>query len=265
MDILILGCGYIGTDVGAIWKKKGHHVTVTIQKLDQVDSFFRSAQKTVILKGTDPDEFIPLITSADLILVEELNDLNTAKILRHLALETDLPRHLIFLSTIDVYGDHQGQWVDELSHLKASHEEAKQLIEIEKTYLSLQELGWPICILRLAEVYGPGRELSNRVKQIQGHTLPGFGNAIANMIHKQDCAEAIDYALRHHLEGVYNVSDDVHPTRKELFDLIADKFTLPSVRWDPTHSPLHLANKRISNKKIKSEGFALRHPIRVLD
>jgi NAD dependent epimerase/dehydratase family enzyme len=85
------------------------------------------------------------------------------------------------------------------------------------------------------------------------------------MIHKLDCAAAIDYALRHHLEGVFNLSDNEHPTRKELYDSISQKFHLPKVQWDPKHTPLHSGNKRVSNHKIKAEGFAFHHPTRLLD
>jgi nucleoside-diphosphate-sugar epimerase len=129
----------------------------------------------------------------------------------------------------------------------------------------LEEIGWRTCILRCAEIYGPGRELSKRVKQFGGHTLPGSGSNYTNMIHKADCAAALDYALRHHLEGIYNLSDDEHPTRKELYDTVAHRFKFPHVLWDPTHPSLHTGNKRVSNHKIKAEGFAFLHPHRVLE
>jgi nucleoside-diphosphate-sugar epimerase len=147
----------------------------------------------------------------------------------------------------------------------AKSEPAKILIEAEKHYLSLQELGWNVCLLRLSEIYGPGRELSNRVKNLEGHVLPGTGDHYTNMIHKTDVASAIDYAHRHHLEGIYNLSDDENPTRKALYDAVSHKFRLPKVKWDPEHMALHTGNKRVSNHKIKAEGFALRHPIRMLD
>ncbi|PIS03068.1 MAG: NAD(P)-dependent oxidoreductase [Chlamydiae bacterium CG10_big_fil_rev_8_21_14_0_10_42_34] len=274
MNILIIGCGYIGTEVAAIWKKKGHHVTATTRNPDKLDALSKVAQKSVILKGNDEDELVPLIAENDLILITVAADsrdlyesayLNTAQILRHLALEMDMPRDLIYTSSTSVYGDHNGQWVDETSELLAKSDRAKILVEAEKTYLSLSELGWNVCILRFSEIYGPGRELSNRVKQLEDHTLPGKGDHYTNMIHKEDCASAIDYCQRHHLEGIYNLTDDDHPTRKDLYNAISHKFGLPPVKWDPGHSALHSGNKRVSNHKIKAEGFAYKHPIRLLD
>jgi nucleoside-diphosphate-sugar epimerase len=274
MKIVIIGCGYIGSEVAQIWKKRGYCVTATTRNPERLDALSKVSQKSIILKGNDEDELVPLIADNDAIIITIAADspehyestyLNTAQILRHLALEMDLPRHLIYTSSTSVYGDHHGQWVDETSDLIAKSEQGKILIETEKNYLSLQEVGWRISLLRLSEIYGPSRELSRRVKQFEGHVLPGSGEHYTNMIHKVDCAHAIDYALRHHLDGIYNLSDDEHPSRKELYDAIANKFKIPKVKWDPEHTSLHTGNKRVSNHKIKAEGFVFQYPHRVLD
>lgn len=274
MNVGIVGCGYLGSEVASIWRRKGHTVTATTRDPEKVDELSRVAQKAVIIKGNDEDELIPLIAENELILVTVAADtpehyesayLHTAQIFRHLALEMDLPRTLIYTSSTSVYGDHQGQWVDETSPLLAKSEQGKILIEAEKNYLSLQELGWNVCLFRLAEIYGPGREISKRVKNMEGRILPGAGDHFTNMIHKADAAHAIDYAQRHHLEGIFNLADDDHPTRKELYDTVSQKFQYQFVKWDPTHLPLHTGNKRVSTHKIKSEGFALRYPLRSID
>jgi len=274
MNIAVIGCGYIGSSAAAIWSKRGEHVTATTRSPKKLDQLAKVSQKSLIIRGQDEDEFVPLIANNEVILVTIAADhpdhyesayLNTAKIFRHLALEMNMPRILIYTSSTTVYGDHHGLWVDETSELRPASTAAKILAEAEKTYLSLDELGWSVCILRFAEIYGPGRELSKRVKNLKEHVLPGSGDHYTNMIHKDDCAAAIDYVLQHKLEGIFNVADDDHPSRRELYDSIAKKFRLPSVKWDPSLTGLHNGNKRVSNHKIKSEGFALSHPTRILN
>jgi nucleoside-diphosphate-sugar epimerase len=274
VNIVIIGCGYIGCELAAIWKKNGHTITATTSNPDKLEPLARSAQKSFLLKGNDAEELAPLIANNDIICIPISIDCpetyenayhSTAQLFRHLALEMDLPRHLIYISSASLYGDHSGQWVDETSPLKATGDLAKDLIDAERVYLSLQELGWHVCILRISEVYGPGREISHRVKQLEGHTMPGSGEQYTNMVHKLDCVTAVDYALRHHLEGIYNLADDDHHSRKDLFEIISRKFRYPHVKWDPAHTPLHTGNKRVSNHKIKAEGFAFRHPLRLLD
>lgn len=273
-NIAIIGCGYIGLEVASAWTKKGDHVTATTRTPERLPELSKAAQKSVILKGNDEDEFIPLIAHNETILVTTAADgaehyesayLHTAQILRRVALEMDLPRDLIYTSSTSVYGDHHGLWVDESSELLAKGEQARILIEAEKTYASLEELGWNVCILRLSEIYGPDREISKRVRSLAMHPIPGAGDQYTNMIHKADCAGAIIYALRHHLTGIYNLADDDHPTRKELYDEISKKFQVPEVIWDPSLTSLRSGNKRISNHKIKKAGYRFVHPNRVLD
>lgn len=274
MNLVNIGCGYIGTEVASLWTKKGNAVTVTTRSPDRLDALSKVSQKSLILKPDSEEELIPLLTHNEVILITIAADsidhyesayLHTAQIFRRLAIEMNLPRRLIYTSSTSVYGDHQGLWVDENTPLLAVSDQAKTLIEAEKIFLSLQDFGWQVCVLRLAEIYGPGRELSRRVRHLEGHSLPGTGDQYTNMIHRDDCVFAIDYCLRHHLQGIFNLADDEHPTRKELYDLISAKFHLPKVSWDPRLTGLHTGNKRVSNHLIKAQGFAFHHPHRILD
>lgn len=273
-EIAIFGCGYIGSEVASLWTQRGLHVTATTRTPERLDELAKVAHKGVLIKGNDEAEMAPLIAAHETLLVSLAADrsddyerayLQTAQLFRHLALEMDLPRRLFYTSSTSVYGDHHGRWVDEESDLLAHSDQGKVLIETEQTFLSLAELGWHVCILRLAEIYGPGRELSKKIKSYQGQALAGDGSQYTNMVHKHDCAGAIDYALRHHLEGIYNVADDEHPTRKEFYAKVAAHHHLPPPKWDPNLVSLHPGSKRVSNHKIKAEGFTFRYPHRVLD
>src|SRR3989344_1987971 len=212
LKIAIIGCGYIGSEIAKMWKKNGHFVTVTTRNPDRVPLLSHVAQKCVILKGNHEQEFLPIIESNDLIVVVVAADspehyesayLNTSQIIRNIANQTNQPKQLIYTSSTAVYGDYQGQWVDETSPLLAKTDLEKILIDAERNYLSLEEVGWQVCLLRLSDIYGGGRELSERVKNYKGKTLAGTGLAYSNMIHQIDCAFGIDYAKRFRLSGVY--------------------------------------------------------------
>jgi nucleoside-diphosphate-sugar epimerase len=274
MKVLIVGCGYIGTATAKLWKKKNYHITGTVKTAEKVPTLTQVVNRCLIMKGDDEEELVPLIAEHDLILVclaskdpeqYENTYLQTSQFFKKLALEMDMPRHLIYTGSTSVYGDHHGQWVDESSELKSDTEQGKILIETEKNFLSLAHVGWTCSVLRLSEIYGPERELSHRVKMGGKQKLPGTGEQYTNMVHQTDCVQAIDYAYRHKLEGIFNVTDDEHPTRKDLYDAVSHKFHLPKVQWDPTHPSLHGGNKRVSNHKIKTAGFTLHYPHRILD
>lgn len=274
MNVAIIDCGYVGQEVASLLAKKGFHVTATTRSLEKLPELAHVAQKTVILKGNTEQEFVPLIAHNDVIIITtsvdhpehfETVNLHTAHVFRKLALEIDLPRNLIYVSNTSVYGDHNGQWVDETSDLLAKGDSAKNLIEAEKTYASLEEIGWDVCIFRLAEVYGLGREISRRIRSLQGTALPGNGDSYTNMIHKADCAHAIQYALRHHLTGIFNLADEDHPLRHQFYDDVSHRFGIPHVQWNPSLASLHEGNKRVSIHKIKASGYTFLHPHRVLD
>jgi nucleoside-diphosphate-sugar epimerase len=273
-NIAVIGCGYIGSEAAHIWKNRGLHVTGTTRHSEKLDELAKVCQKGILVKENSEEEFATLIASNEALLVtigaDRPEDYDTAyrqiaHLFRHLALEMDIPRRLIYTSSTGVYGDHHGRFVDEESDLLAQSEQAKILIETEHLYHSLTELGWHVCILRLAEIYGPGRELSKRVKHYQNQPLPGTGEKYTNMVHKTDIAAAIDYALRHHLEGIFNLADDDHPTRNALYTAVANQHHLKPIQWDPNLPSMHNANYRASNHKIKSEGFVFRIPHRLLD
>ena len=273
MKIAVIGAGYIGADIAAIWTKKGHHVTVTTRHPERVQHLAKIAQKCVILKSHDETELASLILNNDLILLTASADVDefeetslvTAHAIRRTALDRSTARRLIYTGSTSVYGDHRGMWVDETSKLKVKTDAGKIMIEAERILLSLQELTWHVCILRCAEIYGPGRELTQRLRSLQGQTLPGSGKSYSNMVHRADVTAAIDFVLRRRLDDIFNLADDDHPTRHQLYDQISEKLGLSKIHWDPLMSGWHGGNKRISNRKIKSKGFSFRFPHRLLD
>ena len=139
-------------------------------------------------------------------------------------------------------------------------DQGKVLIQAESLYLSLQDLGWHVAILRLAEIYGPGRELADKVRRGIGH--PEF---FTNMIHRDDAAAAILYLSQQDLQGIFNLADDDHPTRQELAEqLSAQQGLLAPTPPEGIIQRLHSGNKRVSNHKIKSVGYTFQYPHRIV-
>ncbi len=274
MRIAILGCGYVGKALTKLWSlKKEHILTCTTRSKENIPSLQKLTQKSFLLDGEDKEEIFSLLSQNDLIVVTVAPDstddykktyLKTAQSIHHAASKIKEPKMLFYTSSSSVYGDHGGKWVGEDAPLLASGKEGKILIETEEEYLSLSSLGWKVTVFRLTEIYGPGRDLSERVKSMQNRVLPGEGSHFTNMIHLEDIINAMDHALRHRLEGVFNLSDDDHPTRKEFYDKIADHLGISRILWDPNLTRLNRGNKKVSNHTIKASGYTFLHPHRVL-
>lgn len=274
MNIAIIGCGYVGLAVASLLKEKGHQITATTRSSQRLKELTKVAQKGVIYKGENTEDLLPLIVENDCIIITLAADhpdqyentyLNTAQMLLQIALDHQLSRQLIYTSSTSVYGEYHGLWVDEKMPLLSKTETGKILIETETTYLALKKLGWKICTLRLAEIYGPGRELSRKFKELEQNLSLGSGDQYTNMVHREDVAHAIDYVIHHHLEGVFNLADDEHPTRKDLYLQLARQMNWKPLDWDGKETHSNRGNKRVSNHHIKSEGFSFLYPQRILN
>ena len=113
-----------------------------------------------------------------------------------------------YLSTIGVYGDHAGQWIDEDTPCTSTQIRSLARREAELAWQALGcKLGVPVSVLRLSGIYGPGR---NAVKDaIAGRARmlikPG---QVFNRIHVQDLATATMLAARLGVDGILNITDD---------------------------------------------------------
>ena len=271
MNTAIIGAGYLGEELTTFWSAKGFHVTIATWHAEWAKNLSSKAQKCVFLRENSEDEILSLLINNEVIVVTLSVDapasdefLQAIRLLRKITLKNDLIRTFIFAGTTAVYGDYSGLWVDELGELRVKTEHGKILVEMERLIASLKESGSHVCIFRMAELYGPGRSLLEKFRPLAGQTLTGYKESFSNMVHRDDAIAAIDYAVRHRLGGVYNLSDDEHPTIGHLYDQIATHFHLPKPIWNPESKAPQL-NKRISNHKIKGEGFAFRYPHRILN
>ena len=173
---------------------------------------------------------------------------------------------IVYLSTIGVYGDHDGGWVDESTPAQSSLDRARMRVAAEQAWTDAT--GGEAAILRLAGIYGPGRNalVTLRAGTARRIIKPG---QVFNRIHVDDIASAIIAAIRHGSGGTWNVCDD-EPTPPQ--DVIAYAAELMGVAPPPEEpfataamSPMarsfYASSARVSNAKLKRElGVTLAHP-----
>jgi nucleoside-diphosphate-sugar epimerase len=271
MKIAIIGCGYVGTALAMHWSNLGHRITATTRSTKKLPMLSKLVQKVRILDADDTKEISILLQENDLILVcisaDNLKDyeayLSLALKIKQEALRLKKPKKLLFTSNAIVYGEHNGLWVDERAKLEPMTEQANILIQAEQAFLSLSDHDWKVSVLRLGEIYGPGRSLSQKVSHLVGHVLPGNGDIFTNMVHLADIVHGIHHIVQFQLTGIYNIVDDDHPTKKEFYDTLCQNFHFSPIQWDSSHpARLYNGNKRVSNHKIKADGYVFHVPHR---
>jgi nucleoside-diphosphate-sugar epimerase len=178
--------------------------------------------------------------------------------LRHLldALETGALRQVLLVSSSAVYGEHDGDWVDEATPASPQGFNGAVLREAEQ-WLAEQPL--PSTVLRLAGLYGPGRlQLIERLRAGQLR-VPREVPHWANRIHVDDAAAAIVHLLGLAApQPLYLGVDDTPLPLDELYDFLADLVDAPLPNEGAP--PVGIGSKRLSNAKLRASGWAPQWP-----
>jgi len=228
-----------------------------------------------VFDGTDaPAEVTAALMDAAALLISVPPDENGDPVLRHCAgAITGAPQlqSIVYLSTVGVYGDHGGAWVDETTSPSPISERSRARLAAEQEWQALgSRAGKPVATLRLSGIYGPGQNALLQVARGSAKRIDKPGQ-VFNRIHVEDIAQAIDAAFTRRADGIFNVTDD-EPTPQgvpvtfaaELLGL-ASPLEIPFDEAAKTMSPMALSfyaeSKRVRNEKLKRAlGVRLRYP-----
>jgi nucleoside-diphosphate-sugar epimerase len=266
MNRVVLGCGYVGKALLEYWQPEKNRLVATTTQPQRQMELEPLANEVMVLRGNDRTGLRRIFSQANEVVVcvapkmggsYEETYLDTAKAVCDILREATPVKHLIYTSSISVYGCHNGEWVTEESSLNASGANAEILKETEKLYLSFPTI--KSTILRLGGIYGPQREHETRARKMSGTICAGNGEQFSNWVHQEDIVRSIDWVLKHRLDGVYNVCSDDHPTRQFLYERILNKLGLPPIQWDLSLEGPHGGNRRVSSEKLKATGFNFLH------
>lgn len=166
-----------------------------------------------------------------------------------------------YLSTTGVYGDHQGEWVDETTPVKGSNERTRKRVVAERKWMSLYEDNkHPVHLFRLAGIYGPGRGVVTKLKSGMSQRIYKKGQVFSR-IHVQDIAHALYASMLKPSPGaIYNVCDDEPEASHEVVEYAAKAMGLevpPLVDWQEASmsemaKEFYSSNRRIHNERIKA-------------
>jgi nucleoside-diphosphate-sugar epimerase len=115
---------------------------------------------------------------------------------------------VVYLSSIGVYGDYNGAWVDEESECRSGAERDLQRRAAEQAWQDFGvSAGVPVAILRLAAIYGPCRNALVSLKRGLARRIAKPGQ-VFNRIHVADIVRTIDAIFALQADGIFNVADD---------------------------------------------------------
>ena len=186
-----------------------------------------------------------------------------------LLLATPALKWVGYLSTVGVYGDHQGAWVDEASETRPTSRRSQLRVTAEQAWTAFgRERGVPVALLRLSGIYGPGRNAFVNLEKGTARRLVKPGQ-VFNRIHVEDIGRITAHAAAQKLAGTFNLADDEPAPPQDLIIYAANLLGLappPEIPFEeavfsPMAREFWADNKRIDNNRIKCElGVKLAYP-----
>jgi len=292
--LLILGCGYSGRAIGGQFRLAGWRVKGTTRSADGAERLRAAAIEPLIFDGRAPSaEVSGALASAthvvasigpdakgDPVLMHHLEDMRKASRLQWIG----------YLSTVGVYGNHDGAWVDEDSAPRPVSERSIRRIGAEQAWRDLgRTCGIPVQVFRLSGIYGPGRSPFDKLRTGTARRLIKSGQ-VFNRIHVDDIAGAVLAAaaslneppsglgtsapgplLRNLIFSnvIFNVTDDLPAPPQDVIAYAADllgvaappEIPFESAALSPMARSFYGENKRVRNDRMKHAlGYRLRYP-----
>jgi len=178
---------------------------------------------------------------------------------------------IVYLSTVGVYGDHDGAPVDEATPALPVSDRGRARLAAEAAWQDVGRRGGkPVAVLRLAGIYGPGRNALENVASGRARRILKPGQ-VFNRIHVADIAQAIDAAIGREASGLFNVTDDEPGPPQDVIAFAAALIGCeapPEIAFadaEGTMTPMARSfygeNKRVGNARLKQElGVSLLYP-----
>lgn len=180
------------------------------------------------------------------------------------------PGWIGYLSTIAVYGDQQGGWIDETMPANPASERGKRRLAAEAAWLDFAARNdLTLMVFRLPGIYGPGRSVLDDLAEGTARRLVKKGQ-VFNRIHVEDIARGIEAAMARPRAGaVFNLTDDEPAPPQDVVEYAARLAGLPvppeidfeTADLTPMARSFYSENKRVRNSRLKAElGFDLAYP-----
>jgi nucleoside-diphosphate-sugar epimerase len=274
MSLFIFGLGYSASAAGALLREMGWKVRGTVRSPEKFEALRGQGFEPLLFSDRAAVEAAIRNAAHCLVSVPptEMGDPVLAAYGEALCKPGSL-KWVGYLSTIGVYGDLKGGWVDEDTPAGPETGRGGARINAEAAWAELcRARGLPLDIFRLAGIYGPGRAPFAKIRAGEARRIVKPGQ-VFNRIHVDDIAQTVAAAI---LQGrnqagtrIFNVADDEPAPPQDVILYAAQLIGAPpppeipfdSASLSPMARSFYSGNRRVRNAKIKRElGVVLRYP-----
>ncbi|KUO55094.1 MAG: NAD(P)-dependent oxidoreductase [Alphaproteobacteria bacterium BRH_c36] len=275
--VVCFGFGFSAQALAPRLKAQGWRVSGTSRSAEGAAKIRTAGFEAVIFDGATASEGVrdALATATHIVVSAPPGEVGDPVLIQHLA-DIASARQLEwigYLSTVGVYGDRNGAWVDETTPEAPQTQRSRRRLEAERDWLALdgqQGAGKPrVQVFRLAGIYGPGRSAVDQVLSGRARRIIKPGQ-VFNRIHVEDIANTLEAAIaRGGNHAVYNVADDEPAPPQDVIGYAAELLGLPpppavafeNAELTPMARSFYAEVKRVRNDLLKTDlGVQLRYP-----
>lgn len=261
-ELLIFGAGY--SAIACARQSAGRYdaISGTTRSPDKAGQLSAQGVAPILFAGEATRELSEAVARATHLLVsiapDKAGDPVLAALGDEIATAPDL-RWICYLSTVGVYGDHGGGWIDETTPCRPQSARSVERLAAEQAWKALADAkGLPLAIFRLSGIYGPGRNAFVNIGKGTARRLVKPGQ-VFNRIHRDDIAGAFDLAAAIEADGDFNITDDEPAPPQDVVALafrLAGREPPPEIDFEtaelsPMARSFYGENKRVSNAKSK--------------
>lgn len=275
MKVLFFGLGFSSQASARAIRIRDEYASImgTVRTAERENALEATGLAAIVFDGTRPSPDVSVaLADTTHVVVSIAPDADGDVVLRHHRADLDAAKDLewiCYYSTVGVYGDFDGAWIDESAPLvpRNMRSDLRVLAEQEWRDYAAQR-GVKLCILRLAGIYGPGRSSFDKLRDGTARRIIKPGQ-VFNRIHVEDIARVTALAAERRLEGTFNMADDEPTPPQDVFEHAAGMMGVPvppdmpfeTAEMSPMQKSFYRDNKRVSNKAIKTAlGIEMLYP-----
>lgn len=275
MQFMMLGAGYSAQAFGLGYGKKfSGKIYGTTRSPENFATLQKAHIKPLVLdfKNFSDEFFDALATTTHLVISiapRQGNGKASDAVLDSPVIFAHMPKleWIGYLSTIGVYGNHNGEWIDESAACHPSLQRNEKRLEVEKIW---QEYGrqnkLAVAILRLGGIYGPSRNAFVKLRDGNKKLVIKPGQ-VFNRIHVDDIAGVINAFAQKSTNGIFNIVDNEPAPPQDVIRYAAELMGIKDLTEIPFEkaalSPMARSfygdNKRILNHKLLKQGYSLKY------
>jgi len=272
--LFCFGLGYSALHLARIASAQGWTVSGTARSTKSAERIAAEGFDPFVFDGQRPGPGIGgALASATHVVISAPPGEDGDPVLRHHVDDLQAASSLAwigYLSTVGVYGDHQGGWVDETSETRPTSQRSRRRLAAEDAWRAFgAQTNRRVQIFRLSGIYGPGRSAIDRLQEGTARRIVKPGQ-VFNRIHVADIASTLSAAIAGKgSQQIYNVTDDEPAPPQDVIAFAAKLLQMappPEVAFTDAElstmaASFYADNKRVSNARLHEDlGVKLKFP-----